>query len=244
MEEQTVEEMAREQGWTPQDEYKGDPDNWKSAEKFIEVGKKISAVQSERNDKLLREISSLKNDIASFKDVHAAEMKAVKEDTYNRAVQKLKDEQREALRAGDEEEFDKIEQKIKETPKPKPVEKQEQPVNEEFIKWAAENPWYDGEDVELTQTADIVAKTLQGNYTDMTKFYNAIGDRVKKMYPEKFDIKTPVQDVEQSSGGTSKKKGKHSYSDLPGDAKAACDKYVKMGLYTKADYVKEYYAGE
>lgn len=238
----TVEEQARQQGWRPQEEYNGDPEKWKPAEEFLAVGNKIAAVQSERNDKLLRELTTLKNDIASFKEVHTKEMRAAREDAYNRAVSELRVKQREAVENGDIDEFDKIEKEINETPKPV-VEREAPKPNKDYIDWAAKNPWY-GSDNELTEMADIVGEKLRGNYSDMTKFYNAVTDRVKKMYPDKFDIKEPVQDVEQSSGGGGgpKQKSKHSYKSLPDDAKAACDKYIAMGLYkNKEDYVKEYY---
>lgn len=244
--EQTIEEQAKQQGWTPQDEYNGDPDTWKSAEEFVEVGKKISAVQSERNDRLLREIKSLKNDMAGFKDIHTAEMKAVKEDAYNRAVEKLKVKQREAVENGDIDEFDKIQQKIDDKPKPKVAEQPKQPtIPPEFEEWAAKNPWY-SEDEELREYADFAGSKMTGNYSDPGKFYNAVTNKVKKMFPEKFDIKTPVQDVEQPSGGApAKKKSKYSYADLPADAKAACDKYVKSKVYkNKDEYVKAYYEEE
>ena len=49
--------------------------------------------------------------------------------------------------------------------------------------------------------------------------------------PSPVDVSTP------SRGSTSKK----SYADLPAEAKQACDKFVKQGLLSKDQYVKDYF---
>ena len=37
----SAEEQARKNGWTPKEEYSGDPSKWKSAEAFNETGEMI-----------------------------------------------------------------------------------------------------------------------------------------------------------------------------------------------------------
>jgi len=49
--------------------------------------------------------------------------------------------------------------------------------------------------------------------------------------------------MEGSPNGTARptvSSGKKSYGNLPPEAKAACDKFVKQGLMTKEAYVAEY----
>jgi hypothetical protein len=41
-----------------------------------------------------------------------------------------------------------------------------------------------------------------------------------------------------------KQGGKHSYANLPADAKTQCDKWVRDGLMTQDQYVKDYPWGE
>ena len=66
----SAEDKARAQGWRPQEEYNGNPDNWKTAEQFIEDGNKIAPIQKERNDRLTSEIMNMKNDFQAFKEMH------------------------------------------------------------------------------------------------------------------------------------------------------------------------------
>ena len=61
--------------------------------------------------------------------------------------------------------------------------------------------------------------------------------------PEKFGKKrTPnPMDGGSTSGGTNRPtKSKRSYEALPGDAKDACDRFVKQGLMTKEQYLDAY----
>ena len=61
--------------------------------------------------------------------------------------------------------------------------------------------------------------------------------------PEKFGKKrTPnPMDGGSTAGGTNRPtKSKRSYEALPGDAKAACDRFIKQGLMTKEQYLDAY----
>lgn len=242
----SVEEQAAAQGWVPQEDFTGDPERWKSAEEFVEVGKKISAVQSERNDKLVRDIEALKREIRENHSASRKEIEAVKIDSYNRAIMDLKKQQVEAVRVGDVEEFEKIQDEIDRTEKPAAkVEKEPQP-NEPtpiFMDWAARNAWY-GTNEEASAYADALGPRLgkSGQFDSEKALLEAVAKKVKEVFPE-LGGKKKVADVESSqSGGESGKGGKNSYATLPADAKAACDKYVKQGLYkTRDEYVAEYY---
>ncbi|MCP3924480.1 MAG: hypothetical protein GY714_18055 [Desulfobacterales bacterium] len=249
------EEKARAQGWVPQEEYKGDSDNWKTAEQFIEVGEKISGVQKERNDRLLDEVKKLtqqvsgyQNQFSEFKDIHSKELAAVREDSYNKALLKLKEKQVEAVENADVEEFEKTQAKIDNLKKPEKPETTKDPVvnnapPKEFVEFADKNKWY-STDKDLTEYADFIGSREAKNHSDPASFYAAVESKVKAQFPDKFKVKEEVPDVESSSSGTPTKQasGKHKFKDLPEDAKKACKKYVAAGLYkSEAEYMKEYH---
>ena len=57
------EERARLQGWVPKDEFRGDPDKWKTAEDFLEWGEKIVPIQKERTIALESKLDQAIGDI-------------------------------------------------------------------------------------------------------------------------------------------------------------------------------------
>lgn len=252
--EQTIEDKAKAQGWVPKEEFRGGEENHKTAEEFLAVGEKISGVQKERNDKLLTEVRELKKQnenftemMKDFKDTHSKEMKATREDAYNRAMLDLKEKQLKAVAEADVDEFEKTQKEIGKLEKANEPIKKEEPISKElpkeFVSWQSKNDWY-GKDKELTEWADFEGGRLANVQMPAEEWYGEVEKRVKEKYPDKFKTKTETPDVESSTtGGTlSKPNGGYKYKDLPSDAKKACDRYVKQGLYKdKESYVKEYY---
>jgi len=249
-EEISVEEKARAQGWVPKEEYHGPEANWKGAEEFVEVGEKIGAVQAERNEKLLQEIKSLKQgmeqNMQDWNSMREQEMKAVRESSYARAVKDLKEKQIEAVESGDVEEFQKIESEIANVKKPEPIKTPQAAQPAEFIDWAAKNSWYNN-DQELTAFADAYGASMQTQFEDPVKFYEAVGKQVKIAFPNKFEgtQQSNVPDVESPTGGSAPRtKGKHKFTDLPPEAKEACNKCIKDGLYKSREDYMEIFFGE
>ena len=254
--EQTTEDKARAQGWVPKEEFRGGEENHKTAEEFLAVGEKISGIQKERNDKLLNEVRELKKQnenftemMRDFKDTHSKEMKAAREDAYNRAKLELKERQIKAVEEQDVDGFEKVQKEIDqlENEKNKPEPKKKPVANEppkEFVAFQAKNDWY-GKDKELTESADFEGFKMQqeGAIMAPNDWYAEIEKRVKEKNPEKFKTNKNIPDVEASTpGGASKPNGGFKYKDMPEDARKACDRYVKQGLYkNKESYVKEYY---
>ena len=245
-----IEEQAKAMGWVPKDDFKGNPELWKDAESFVKDGyevlpilrerlKKVTSTQEETNAKLARTESLLK----TLTEHH----KKTEESAYKRALADLKAEQRKAVQDNDIETFDKIDEQINKLEKPKEPEGADN-LDPEFLSWKAENKWYET-DPELSVYADFVAgfveKTtgLKGGRA----FYDKVAEEVKTRYPDKF--KNPnrekVDAVEAGGGGDNNagptKKGKKTYSNMPQDAKDACDELVRGGVMKKEDYVKEYY---
>lgn len=241
-----AETEARANGWVPKEEFRGDETRWKSAEDFNAAGKNIAAVQSERNKKLVADMESMKQSMA---DMQKGQFELIREarnevkSKYEQKLEKLKTEQEKAFDDGDKEKFQAVNAKIENLEPPKEAPKKEvlpapDPV---FVDWLAKNDWYQT-DPQLMGDADVIGERLAKSGMTGKPFLDEIEKQVKKLNPDKFESKQSPSKVEggSSAGGGGGGKGK-SYSDLPAEAKKACDRFVKEIGMKKEDYVKEYF---
>ena len=254
------EPQARLQGWRPQEEWTGDPDDWKSAEQFVKDGHEINALLKKNVSRLVNDTSQLKQQLSERDELitrllknHENDKKEAVED----AIKQLKKEHRHALKEDDDltasEIEDEIEKKQKvlddlNSQKDEPVAKKDAPPPE-FLDWVDENKWYT-EDPLMAADADALGKQLidSGRFQSYDAVLKAVTRKMKRMYPEAFEDKgkpakptsgSPVEGGSRGTTTTTQKKGR-TYNDLPADAKAQCDRYVKQGTMTQEDYIKYY----
>lgn len=242
--ENSIEQEARAQGWVPQDEFKGDPSKWRSAEEFVERGKQITPILKERNEKLVRDIERLNSKLERQSEAVQELMQyysKAEQRAYQKAFNELKSKQREAVEIGDTAAYEAAEREIDEltkTPPPQPKAQNEPPA--EYFDFLEENKWY-AEDRELAEYADFIGTRLVGTVKNNKDFYAEVAKRVKARFPEKFD--NPKRSAAQAVEGASsppKAKGR-GYNDLPADAKAQCDRFVKeIPGFSKDEYMKYY----
>jgi len=237
-----AEQRAKAQGWVPQAEYRGNPDNWRSAEDFLAVGDKIHAVQAERNEKMAQDLTDMKRQMQAFTEHHVKVVAEAKKEAYNKAITDLKAKQREAAEDGDMAEFDRVTQEI-EAKKPPKTESQDtnrenaQP-DPEFIQWSAENQWYSS-NPEMMDTANALGATIPTHITGRA-FYDEVTKKIKALYPDKFANlnRNQPNNVEgnASAGGQSsgKKKGK-TIASLPPEARKIAEDFVSQGLFKSVD---------
>jgi len=262
MEPTEIEQTATSQGWRPQEEFKGDPADWKSAEEFVEHGEKIHQVMKERNGKLLDEMQDLKSQLSEQKatmDSFVKFSKNAEERAYNKAVSDLKGKQIEAVKDGDEAAYKAIDKEIddlekpQQTPQANPAEIQMKVFNE----WAGANEWYgDVENVEQIIFADkvfdiLAAKTKPATEAEFNKIFDAVTTKVKTKFSKLFENGNRNKPAAVVGGDPSQQTkvngGKSNYANLPAEAKTQCDSFVKQfnptgakDGYSKEDYVKQY----
>ena len=125
----------------------------------------------------------------------------------------------------------------------KKPEKKNITVPQEFIDWQSQNTWY-GKDKMLTKYAEAEGELIRDDYPGIQgkNFLDKVSERLKERFPDKFDNpRTKASAVEGSSSNRPiVNSGKKTYSDLPPEAKAACDRFVKQGLLTKEQYISEF----
>ena len=233
-------EKATVQGWVPKEDFRGDPNRWVDAKQFVERGENIIPILKERNEHLAKEVRETKESVKELADFY----KKAEERAYQRAVQDMEARKLSAVELGDVQAFKEVEIERASLEREKPVFKTpppEEPVQmQDFRK---NNDWYE-KDVELTSEADAlgVAYAKQGMAYD--KILEKVQSAVKSLHPEKFSNArrdtAPVVESVESSMGLPRRSISKNYGNLPADAQAQCNKFVKQGLLTKEEYIRDY----
>lgn len=238
---QVVEAQAKNLGWVPKDEFRGDPEQWRDAGEFVKHGEDTLPILRQNLKRMHTKLDDQGRVIKEFAEHH----KKVEERAYQKALKKLKEERLVAVDKGDTQEFEKKDKEIADLEQDKP-EAGDKKVADGFDEWSEDNNWY-GTDIEMSIYADQVGGFLSANHKnwDSKRVFTEVAKEVKIKFPSKFknarrSSPSPVESggMPQDTAGTSGKK----YSDLPPEAKKACAGFVKEGLMKQDDYVKEYFA--
>lgn len=265
--EQSVEKEASELGWVPREQFKGNPDRWIPAEEFLERGRHILPIVNENNERLRKELTSTKTEMARMAELlkasqesiealnehHQAEVKRRVEQTRMELMEQIK----EARQEGDIEQEIELNAKLadlrnppKSTVKDPPEAPAKPVIPEVFTQWQAENKWF-GTDTRRTRLAMTISAELRDKQDQRVgrEFLDAVTAEVD-------DILGPARDsskVEGSRGGERGNTGSgKSFQDLPTEAKEACDGFAgrlvgpgrayKTLADWRAKYASDYFA--
>jgi hypothetical protein len=236
------EAKARRQGWRPKDEYRGPEEKWVDADAFLKRSDEELPVMRERLKKQDRDLADLKGTVAKFAEHHAK----VEKIAYERAMNEVKKQRREALAIGDADGFEQAEERLAELKEVKPAATQKEAAAEispDVQTWVQANPWFQAEP-RLAKYAEQVCGELQSEdpTRDLSDILKEVAKEVKQRFPEKFaNAKRSAPPAVEGTGSVAAGKGSKSYANLPAEAKAACDKFLKQGLIkSKDDYLKYY----
>jgi hypothetical protein len=253
--ENEVEAKARKFGWRPKEEYRGNPDEWRSAEEFIDYGEKTNPILRQNmnrvekeNARLQKELEEVRKSAKEFAEFQGG----IEQRAYERAVAELKARRKQAIVDADGDALERAENDLEQLAqhKPKPRVEQEQPkIDPVVAQWNQSHQWYGQDDV-MTAAANVIATKMAKENPESVKdkdaFLSEMVKRVKKEFPHKF---TPTQvrrgnAVEgASAGGNSggSGNGKRTYANLPADAQKQCDTFIKQGyIKSREEYAKHY----
>jgi len=234
------EAKARLQGWVPKEEFRGDHAKWIDAKGFVERGEKIVPIMKERNEHLEKEIREMKESFKEFSEFH----RKTEERVYQKALKEIEQKKLMAVESADTTGYQNAELERVELEKTKPVQKIKEEVEPpEIQEFRKANPWY-GSDPQLTRKADALGATYTAENLPFKEMLERVQADIRVLHPEKFanqrrNNPASVESVSLETGLPQKKDG-HTYENLPPDAKMKCDKWVKSGLLSKEQYVKDY----
>jgi len=257
------ESEARAQGWVAKEEFRGSENDWVDAETFVRRGKEIMPILRKNNEKLLKELSEAKKAAEEARQA-AREFREFQKEQFERKtkdletqLEQLKIAKRDAINEGSgdrvlaiDDAMDELKEQraqAKEDLKAAELKAKEVPqVTADPIlnEWMDRNDWF-GKDAKLTGIANGLGVELRKENPGLVgkAFLEKLDAELAEMIPSKFGKKTTFNPMEGTPNGTARpaaSSGKKSYNNLPAEAKAACDKFVKQGLMTKEQYVAEY----
>jgi hypothetical protein len=192
-----IEKEAAEDGWKPKEEFEGDPEKWTSAREFVRYGK------------LMKTMNNMKNDF----DVRIRDVNAYHEMQKAAEINELKSQQRRAVRSGDEEAFDIIQQRIDGFERSKQVSSKDPAVAD----WESRNPWINNhEDPKTIEANAFYIGVKKSNPTISEKDALAyVDERLGKLYQQTNPLRS-VQTRAETGGQrvTNATKGAVSWGDL------------------------------
>ena len=233
---------ARHHGWTPKEEFKGDPGKWVDAETFVKRADEVMPFLKKQNTALKRDIEDMKRTLKQFQEyVSKADQRA-----YERAIADIEARHAEAVETGDQaaakravEDMRKVEKDFSDGPQAEAEpEFDENKAKQELADWIEASGYY-GVDETKTKYADTQAN-LMGPATNWPGGQAAWLAELDRRVERKFAAPKPAA---TNAGGTrpGSRAGSRSYADLPADAKKQCDRFVKtIPGFTKEQYVKDY----
>ena len=242
-----VEKKARSFGWLPEDEFE-EPEKWVSAKEFLYRGELLGRINNDKHK--IHELEDVIKDLSKHNEkVFSA--------GYQKAVQELKQAKKIALKEGDAEVVEAIEEELEQVTSTYEKDKKER---EETVKrvdakpqlhpafefWLGTNSWY-GRDKRKTAYADIISQDIREKDPHITfeELLSEVGKEVRERFEGDPSQRKRVQEVNSVEGdgkrGTSNKgKGKFSESDLSDEERKIMNTFIKtIPGFTKEKYIKD-----
>lgn len=272
-----VETKAKELGWSPKEEFRGDPEKWVDAETFVERGETLVPLLKATTKKQSAELQAVRTELKETREMLTAATEAIeglKETTSKAAMDKVREQKGELKKAlaearseGDIDKELEIQEKLTatndalkaaDTPaKPTKLVNPDEPPDftqtPDWKGWVEDNSWF-GKDKRKTSLALGIAQDLRDNGEKLEgrKFFDKVTEELNSMLGIKADPNREIPSkVEGDARGSSGGGGGKSFSDLPADAKQACDSastrvvgkgraYKDLAEWRKA-YVQKYF---
>jgi hypothetical protein len=255
-----VEAEAREHGWSPKDDFKGDPSRWVDAETFMKRADEVMPLLKTQNQRLKRDLDEMKKHLKRASD----HFSKAEERAFERARAEIEAKLETAVESGDVEaakglikDMDKLKDDVGEAPAGKHTKEE---AVEAFDAFRDANPWYDRANLasasELDVNARLYADRMTEKHIDKTKdmqpaeFFSYIGGLVEERYPllkAKGQARPkPQSDVAGATPGRASRGGR-AWSDLPAEVRTRFDKWIDNGIApgktkeeSRAYYVKTF----
>jgi hypothetical protein len=228
-----VEEIARKMGWSEKDKFGGNPD------KFIDAVEYVKRTPN-RNQLLSRQLKDMTNVVSELKR-HNERVYKAEVSKLTREIEELKTQRKDAIKDGDIEKVEAIEQQIvniRDSAPARPEPESEAP-SPDFTVWLEDNSWYH-ENAEMKKFADDAGLVYKGKIP-----YPEILKKVRKLmeveYPEKFSKKKkelPGASVEGASRSVNTKK-MFSKTDLNESQRGIMKQFVRANVMTEAEYIAD-----
>ena len=225
---------AEDMGWTPKDQFKGDPSKWLPAAEFVRRGEEFVPFLKATNKKLDAKVHKLESTVAKLAEHNAK----TDERAYERALRDLKAELATAAQSGDAEAVDQITDEIADLKTAKAAPRDT--FEDTFNAWKADNAWYDN-DPDLQAYAFGVGQELAGKKVSREDQLTQVAERVRKAFPHKFENPRRREPGAVEGATNARRPAGKTYADMPADARQICDEFVRDKILTREKYVADYF---
>lgn len=239
MSDRDYEAEAAKDGWAPQDQWKGDPDKWKSAEQFVKDGENINGILKSKVDRLDQRVSELLESNKKLNEMSQRQIKKEKAETA-RLISELESVKAQAITDGDGAAAVKAERDINELRESSKEDPSEQ-MDPLAATWLTNNEWYSTNE-KLAAFADGIAERVARRGFTGQAYYDELTRQVKETFPDEFGNKNRSRSngVETDGKVATDSKAK-TYDNLPAEAKKACAEFIRdIPGFTKEQYVASY----
>jgi len=240
-EERDYDAEASKEGWAPKDQWKGDPERWKTSQQFVEDGEKIVPILKSKVDRLDQRVGQLLN---SNRQLNESTQRSIEKERKENArlIAELGVVRKQAITDSDGDAFDNADRQIQTL-----RETQEQPVaqvtdwDQRSVQFVKDNPWYNTNS-KLATFANGLQGPVEADGFSGQSFFDEVARRTKEAFPEDFGNKNRSNANSVESGGTvTPPSGGQTFNDLPPDAKAAFKDFERdIPGYTKEQYLTDY----
>jgi hypothetical protein len=234
---------ALKQGWKPKDKWEGDPEQHRSAREYLDRGELLGKIKSQNT-----QLDEIKKALGAMSEQN----KKVHQAGYEQALKDLRAQRAAAMREGDFETVEQLEEKIDEH-KEVIREIKHQPAqlpgpSATTQEWLSENPWY-AKDRIMRKVADELAVEYVQSHPRASEeaIYEYIDKKIRTELPDKFKKQTtsaPDPDGESRQVVRGKQSAFSSFDKLldgmTDDQRNIAKTLVKTGAITKEEYVKQY----
>lgn len=235
-----VEIQAMELGWKPKEEFHGDESLFIDAKEFVGRASLYNKIEAQKN-----ELKTIKQGVDALKEHYAH----VETRAYEKALKELERQQKQAIRDGDADSFESIEDQKKalEAERQEFVEatekiKTEAPqIHPELQNWINRNPWYNTQQhmkVFADQLGNRLAADVRDGRMTQKEALLKIEAAVKEEFPNKF--RNPNRDkpasVEATSKHTGSRAGNASFKMNP-EQEMVWKNLERSKIMTKEEYI-------
>jgi hypothetical protein len=238
--ERDLEAEAREHGWSPKEDFKGDVSRWVDAETFMKRADEMMPLLKAQNQRLKRDIESIRKDLKRA----SAHFEGAEKRAYDRAKADIEGRIETAVEAGD---VAAARAAMKEMGELAPaVEAKQEHTKEEaqeaLDEFREEHPWYDKANLANATEVEINARLFYDRMLDRhiertkdmppAEFFAFIADLTLDKYPAlkgKPVRAKPTSAVEGGTGGPRRGMAQN-WDNLPDEAKRQYTRFIDRGL--------------
>lgn len=256
---------AETQGWVPKERFRGNESDWVDADVFVKRGREILPILRKNNENLMKDLNATKEQLKEFRQA-AEEFKLFQKESYERKtsaleaqIKEIKESRAQAISDGDGKKVNDLDdaldeakdslkeakEAVREAAKPAPAPAASPTIDPALQTWLDKNKWF-GDDRRFTAIANGIGESLRLENPSLkgTAFLDKLDEVLAEEFPNKFGKASKPNGSRVESGAGRQSRGSsgnsRSYENLPSDAKAACDKFVKQKLMTKEQYIESY----